>query len=82
VAGTGHSGLLSRRSPSTLSDLIADTERWTDHTFLVQGGRRVSFDDFRFAIAAAGERLRELGIGRGDRVMLFGYHRPSGCRSG
>jgi hypothetical protein len=72
----GHSGLLYRCSPSTFCDLVAGTERWTDRTFLVQGGRRVSFDDFRCAIAAAGERLREWGIGRGDWVMSFGCHSP------
>jgi long-chain acyl-CoA synthetase len=49
---------------------------WTDRTFLVHGGRRVSFATFRAAVRAARSDLDDLGIRPGDRLMVFGYNSP------
>jgi acyl-CoA synthetase (AMP-forming)/AMP-acid ligase II len=49
---------------------------WDERTFLVQGGRRISFAEFNSAIAVARQRLRGLGINRGDRVLLLAYNSP------
>lgn len=72
----GHSGLLYRHGPSTFTELIAGTRRWTDRDFLVHGERRISYTGFRAALPRAVEQLTALGIGAGDRVMVFGYNSP------
>jgi long-chain acyl-CoA synthetase len=77
-AGTfgGHPGLVYDQGPATFDDLVSGTESWTDRTFLVHGERRISFDAFRNAVAAARTMLESIGIGPGDRVMVFGYNSP------
>ncbi|CAN5245581.1 class I adenylate-forming enzyme family protein [soil metagenome] len=72
----GHEGLLYDQGPTTFDELMAGTAIWTDRPFLVHDGRRISFADFRCAAHAARTRLAELGIGDGDRVMVFGYNSP------
>lgn len=72
----GHPGLLYQHGPSTFTALIAGTRRWTDRDFLVQGERRISYARFRAALPRAVEQLTALGIGAGDRVMVFGYNSP------
>ncbi|MCV7229789.1 class I adenylate-forming enzyme family protein [Mycolicibacterium komossense] len=72
----GHDGLLYDQGPSTFAELLAGTTVWTERTFLVHGERRISFAEFRAAAHAAGIQLRDLGIGTGDRVMVFGYNSP------
>jgi long-chain acyl-CoA synthetase len=72
----GHDGLVYEEGPSTFDDLLAGTSAWTDRTFLVHGERRISFAAFRNAVAAARPMLGALGIGVGDRVMVFGYNSP------
>ncbi|MBJ7338017.1 class I adenylate-forming enzyme family protein [Mycolicibacterium sp.] len=72
----GHAGLVYDEGPETFDDLMAATEVWTDRTFLVQGERRITFAGFRTAAQAARERLADLGIRPGDRVMVFGYNSP------
>ena len=51
-------------------------QRWAPRTFLVQGGRRITFGEFFAAVRAAGEQLAPLDIRPGDRVMLLGYNSP------
>jgi acyl-CoA synthetase (AMP-forming)/AMP-acid ligase II len=70
----GHAGLVYDRGPSTFEELIACTAAWTDRTFLVHGGRRVTFAGFRAAVRAAVAHLDGLGIRPGDRVMVFGHN--------
>ena len=72
----GHDGLVYDRGPSTFPDLLSATTAWTDRAFLVHGERRISFRAFRNAVEAARPTLAALGVGTGDRVMLFGYNSP------
>lgn len=72
----GHPGLLYTPRPRTFAELVADGRRWGERTFLVQGGRRVSFGAFTTAMAAASGHFQDIGIQRGDRVLLFGYNSP------
>jgi long-chain acyl-CoA synthetase len=72
----GHEGLLYDQGPTTFDELVAGTAIWTERTFLVHGDRRISFEGFRAAAHAARTRLTDLGIGTGDRVMVFGYNSP------
>lgn len=59
----GHPGLLYRQRPRTYAELLTGVERWTPRTFLVHGGRRISFGEFFAAVRAAGDRLEPLGSG-------------------
>jgi long-chain acyl-CoA synthetase len=72
----GHAGLLYRPHPRTFSELLAGTERWRDRTFLVQGDRRVTFAGFDSAVDRGRGFLHQLGIRRGERVMLLAYNSP------
>lgn len=72
----GHDGLTYAEGPSTFDELVSGTSVWTDRTFLVHGDRRISFAEFRDAVAAARPMLASLGIRAGDRVMVFGYNSP------
>jgi acyl-CoA synthetase (AMP-forming)/AMP-acid ligase II len=72
----GHPGLLYQPRPQSFGQLLDGIRRWGERTFLVQGRRRISFAEFDDAIAVARQRLRGLGIKRGDRVLLFAYNSP------
>jgi long-chain acyl-CoA synthetase len=72
----GHDGLRYDQGPSTFEELFEGTEVWTERAFLVHGERRISFAGFRAAAHAARARLAGLGIGTGDRVLVFGYNSP------
>lgn len=72
----GHEGLRYDQGPSTFEELIVGTEVWTERTFLVHGQRRIGFATFRAAAQAARAHLAGLGVGAGDRVLVFGYNSP------
>ncbi|WP_235010337.1 class I adenylate-forming enzyme family protein [Mycobacterium sp. 3519A] len=72
----GHPGLLYQPRPTTFAELLDGAQRWSERTFLVQGRRRITYAAFIEAIRAARRYLRELGIARGDRVLLFAYNSP------
>jgi long-chain acyl-CoA synthetase len=55
-----------------LADLLIDGRRFGPREYIVQGERRVSFDEHEIAVRRAGGLLRERGVRPGDRVMLFG----------
>lgn len=72
----GHDGLTYTEGPATFDELVSGTTIWTDRTFLVHGERRISYAQFRGAVAAARPMLASHGIRAGDRVMVFGYNSP------
>ena len=55
-----------------LADLLIDGRRFGDREYIVQGERRMSFDQHEIAVRRAAGLLRERGVRPGDRVMLFG----------
>ena len=55
-----------------LADLLIDGRRFGPREYIVQGDRRVSFDQHEAAVRQAVGLLRDRGVRRGDRVMLFG----------
>lgn len=63
-------GYVSRRRH--ISELLHDGRRFSERSYLVQGERRLSFDEHEAAVAVAAELLRSHGIGPGDRVLLYG----------
>ena len=72
----GHRGLQYARRPRTFTELLFGVQRWASRTFMVQGGRRLSFGEFFAAVDEARNRLRPLGIGPGQRVLLLAYNSP------
>jgi long-chain acyl-CoA synthetase len=72
----GHGGLVYRRRPRQITDMLLGTERWNERTFIVYAERRITFKQFRGALDGAGAMLRERGVGPGDRVMLRAYNCP------
>jgi long-chain acyl-CoA synthetase len=59
-----------------LPQLLEDGARWGDRDHLVQGARRLSFRDTMIAVDAVAGFLADLGVGRGDRVILLAANSP------
>ena len=55
-----------------LADLLIDGRRFGPREYIVQGDRRISFDQHEAAVRRAVGLLRDRGVRRGDRVMLLG----------
>ena len=66
---------------STIADLLErSAERFPDRTALqIQRGgewRRVTYAELRSAAAEIAARLRRMGLGKGDRVVLYSENQP------
>src|ERR1700712_5925341 len=61
--------------PRSLDELLADSLRWSDRPFLVEGNRRFTFDEHAHAVSKVAAILRQAGVGPADRVMLLGFNR-------
>ena len=59
--------------PKRVEDLLAFADRWGSRPHIVQGQRTVSFTQLRQASLAKAAQLAELGVGRGDHVLI---HEP------
>lgn len=70
----GHACRVYRNRPRTMAALLRDARRWHGRTFVVEGARRLSFDAFESSVARVAARLRDRGIGVGDRVVLLAYN--------
>lgn len=57
-------------------ELLEDGARWGAKTHLVQGDRRLSFDDTFLAIDAVAAHLKGLGVGPGHRVLILAANSP------
>ncbi|GAA1779982.1 class I adenylate-forming enzyme family protein [Pseudarthrobacter sulfonivorans] len=60
--------------PSSMGELLLEMRRWSDREILVQGDRRLQTREFEQLVAAAAQRMRDRGVGPGDRVMLLGFN--------
>jgi long-chain acyl-CoA synthetase len=74
IVGTvaGHPCRLYETRPKSVSALIDDAGRFGDRSYLVQGDRRVTFTGFVAAARRAASLFEDLGVRRGDRVLLWG----------
>lgn len=71
----GHPCRVYAHRPGSVAELLVAARRWGDREFLVQGERRITVAAHERAVARVAARLRELGVGRHDRVMLLGFNR-------
>jgi long-chain acyl-CoA synthetase len=68
----GHPCLSFVKRRRHLADLLIDGRRFGAREYLVQGGRRMSFDEHEAAVRRAAALLRQRGARPGDRIMLLG----------
>jgi long-chain acyl-CoA synthetase len=59
-----------------IADLLQDAQRWAERTHLVQGERRLTFDEIRSRIATAAVRFAAAGSRPGDRILLLADNSP------
>lgn len=71
-----HSGLVYTESPRSTMELLDDIDTWSGRTLVVQGERRISYDDFARGIENAAVRLRNQGVQPGSRVLILAYNSP------
>ena len=62
--------------PRRIDRLLAFADRWGARPYIVQGERTVTFAGLRRAGAAKARQLVEIGVERGERVLLFGWNSP------
>jgi len=62
--------------PHRCEQVLALATRWGERAHLIQGERVVSFAGLRRAAAAKAHTLHELGLRRGDHVLLMGWNSP------
>lgn len=62
--------------PRRVPELLLDAERWRDRVHLVQGGRRLTFDEVFAAVDRVALRLRAAGLEPGDRLLLLTPNSP------
>lgn len=76
VRGTVHGrpSLMYKDRPHRVRDLLIGARRWSDRDMLVQGDRRLSFEQHERAVAAVANRLSAYGVTKGDRVLLLGFN--------
>ncbi|SBS79182.1 AMP-binding enzyme family protein [uncultured Mycobacterium sp.] len=72
----GHRGLQYSPRPTTFASIFAESQRWADRTYLVQGARRITFAAFADAVSVGIIALRDEGVQPGDRIMLYAYNTP------
>ena len=57
-------------------EFLEDAERWRDRVHLVQGSRRLTFGDVFQGAGRVGGELTEIGLRRGDRLLLLAPNSP------
>lgn len=70
----GHPCRVYERRPRSVAELLIDAERWSAREFIVQGARRLTGGQHARAAARVAARLRSLGLGPRDPVVLLGYN--------
>ena len=59
-----------------MHEVLRASRRWVGRDYLVQADRRVTFEDFQSTVAVIASRLRDAGVGVGDRVGIFAANSP------
>ncbi|MGX9936502.1 class I adenylate-forming enzyme family protein [Advenella kashmirensis] len=70
----GHPCRMYADRPRAMAELLLDAERWGEREFIVQGKRRFSAKEHHEAVARVAERLRNIGVRAGDRVLIQGFN--------
>jgi len=70
----GHPCRVYRHRPRSMAALLQDARRWQGRTFVVDGQRRLGFEEFETAVARVAVELRERGVRQGERVVLLAYN--------
>ena len=70
----GHPNLVYSQRPRSLPELLVDARRWNGRSFIVEGERRLRFEQFEAAVARIAARLALHGVAPGDRVVLLAYN--------
>jgi steroid-24-oyl-CoA synthetase len=78
VAGeiNGHPSLMYADRVSALDAVLAESRRWADREYLIQGDCRVTFGEHERAVERAARGLWRAGVRPGDRVGLFAANSP------
>ncbi|MGO9103036.1 MAG: class I adenylate-forming enzyme family protein, partial [Mycobacterium sp.] len=71
-----HPCLLYADRVGSLGEVLAESRRWADREYLIQGDRRVTFGDHERAADRAARGLWGAGVRPGDRVGLFAANSP------
>lgn len=61
---------------ASVRDMVANTEGHGDNEFLVLGGQRITYPEFRDQVAAVAAGLAAHEVGPGDRVAILAANRP------
>lgn len=72
----GHPYRLYADRVQSLAAVLAESRRWADREYLVQGDRRVTFGEHERAVQRAAHGLWRAGVRPGDRVGLFAANSP------
>lgn len=72
----GHPSLLYADRVGSLDAVLAESRRWAQREYLIQGERRVTFAAHEKAVQRAAQGLWRLGVRPGDRVGLFAANSP------
>lgn len=69
-----HPGLVYAESPRSTMELLDGVTRWHARTFLVQGERRISYEQFDRAVDDAAALLVKQGVRPSSRVLILAYN--------
>jgi long-chain acyl-CoA synthetase len=58
-----------------VAEMLLDARRWGERVHVVQGSRRMTFEQHERAVARVAEYFRDRGVGAGTRVMLLARNR-------
>jgi acyl-CoA synthetase (AMP-forming)/AMP-acid ligase II len=64
------------RRPRRLDDVLMLAPRWESRLHIVQGAREISFAMLIAAAAKKADHLVDLGLARGQRVLILGWNSP------
>jgi long-chain acyl-CoA synthetase len=62
------------KRPRSLPEFVIQSTRHGEREFLIQGERRISYQEFARLVQGTALRLRELGLQKGDRLAILSYN--------
>ena len=67
----GFDCLVFSERPAGLDQLLDGVARWGDREYLIEGNRRITFDDLLCLVDAVASELGRQGVGPGERVLFL-----------